>query len=38
VGCGKHVEQVLQGVPEKDRCHCPRPVPGKSLLSRLFGR
>lgn len=21
-GCGKHVEQVLRGVPEPERCHC----------------
>jgi hypothetical protein len=21
-GCGKHVEQVLRGVPELERCHC----------------
>jgi len=38
VGCGQHVEQVLKGVPEKDRCQCPRPAPGKGFLSKLFGR
>jgi hypothetical protein len=32
------VEQVLKGVPEKDRCQCPRPAPGKGFLSKLFGR
>ena len=21
-GCGKHVDQVLRGVPHEDRCHC----------------
>jgi len=21
-GCGKHIEQVLRGVPELERCHC----------------
>lgn len=24
-GCGMHIEQALAGVPEKDRCQCPRP-------------
>jgi hypothetical protein len=38
VGCGKHVEQVLKGVAEQDRCQCPRPAPGSSFLSRLLGR
>ena len=23
-GCGKHIEQVLRGVTEADRCHCQR--------------
>ena len=35
VGCGQHVEDVMRGVPPKDRCACPRP---KSFLSRLLGR
>jgi hypothetical protein len=38
-GCGAHVEQVLAGVPETQRCACP---PGQrssgGLLSRLFGK
>jgi hypothetical protein len=21
-GCGKHVEQVLRGIPDEGRCHC----------------
>jgi hypothetical protein len=38
-GCGQHVEQVLRGVPKKDRCACPpelRKTGG--FLSKLFGR
>jgi hypothetical protein len=35
VGCGRHVEQALSGVPPEERCACPRP---KSLLARLLGR
>lgn len=39
-GCGRHVEQVLGGVPKEQRCHC-REEPGKddtrSLLQKLFG-
>jgi hypothetical protein len=31
-GCGRHVEQALAGVPEAERCACPR-----SFLARLFG-
>lgn len=37
VGCGRHVEQVLGGVPPADRCQCPRPAPTKSWLSKLLG-
>ncbi|OAO14713.1 hypothetical protein AV274_3624 [Blastocystis sp. ATCC 50177/Nand II] len=22
VGCGRHVESALQGIPEEERCHC----------------
>ena len=35
MGCGRHVEQALAGVPEEGRCACPRK---RSLLERLFGR
>jgi hypothetical protein len=35
VGCGQHVEQVMAGIPNDERCTCPRP---KSLLDRLLGR
>ena len=40
-GCGRHVEQVLRGVPKDQRCSCTptaRPVDTKSLLSRLLRR
>jgi len=23
-GCGRHIEEVLDDVPEEDRCSCPR--------------
>lgn len=23
-GCGDHIEQALAGVPENERCQCPR--------------
>lgn len=39
-GCGMHVEQVLAGVPEAQRCDCitraDRPAGG--MLSRLLRR
>jgi hypothetical protein len=35
VGCGRHIEQALRGVPVDQRCTCPRQ---KSLIERLFGR
>ncbi len=43
VGCGAHVEQVLRGVPEDQRCKCreAQPQPAdmqKSVLDWLRGR
>jgi hypothetical protein len=35
VGCGRHVGQVMAGIPLEKRCACPRP---KSLFERLFSR
>ncbi|HKZ33174.1 MAG TPA: hypothetical protein VJ648_12550 [Vicinamibacteria bacterium] len=32
IGCGRHVERALFGVPAAERCVCPR-----SLLARLLG-
>lgn len=39
-GCGRHVDQVLAGVPQSKRCACPPAVkePGRGLLAKLFGR
>jgi hypothetical protein len=39
-GCGRHVEQVLAGVPRADRCpgHPREPGRNGSWLGRLFGR
>jgi len=32
IGCGRHIEQALAGVPESERCRCKR-----SLVDRLLG-
>ncbi|MFI2489272.1 hypothetical protein ACH47X_20345 [Promicromonospora kroppenstedtii] len=38
-GCGQHVDDVMAGVPRRDRCEGHAAEPGKgSFLSRLFGR
>lgn len=39
-GCGQHVDMVMRGVPQRDRCQCPpsAPASGGGLLSKLFGR
>ncbi|MEI6710164.1 MAG: hypothetical protein WCL17_04195 [Actinomycetota bacterium] len=38
-GCGQHIEQALQGVPEADRCHCTvAKSKGPGLFARLFSR
>jgi len=45
-GCGRHVEQVLGGVPRSERCQCdsaPAPTGSaeastRTVLGRLFGR
>ncbi len=29
-GCGRHVEQVLQGVPKEERCACDQQVAAPS--------
>ncbi|MBI4953912.1 MAG: hypothetical protein HY908_17945 [Myxococcales bacterium] len=39
-GCGAHVEAVLAGVPNKERCACPGGARPKGLLDvirSLFG-
>lgn len=41
-GCGQHVNQVMAGVPQKDRCTCDEVDRNTSraaaLFARLFGR
>ena len=37
-GCGQHVDQVLAGVPQADRCPGHPREAGSGFLSRLFGR
>ena len=38
-GCGQHVDQVLGGVPAKDRCSCSRDLAKpKSVFAKLLGR
>ena len=36
-GCGQHVEQVLRGVPDNQRCACDS-APSGSMFGKLFGR
>ncbi|HET7477036.1 MAG TPA: hypothetical protein VFJ97_13570 [Dermatophilaceae bacterium] len=39
-GCGKHVDQVMAGVPRAERCpgHPQQPSAGGSFFSRILGR
>ena len=47
-GCGQHIEQVLSGVPQSQRCSCATAVTsqrpaaertgGRTLLDRLLRR
>ncbi len=38
-GCGQHVDQVMAGVPRRDRCegHQKQPTEG-GFFAKLFGR
>ena len=36
-GCGKHVDQVMRGVPTSQRCACP-PEAKKPFFATLLGR
>ncbi len=36
-GCGNHVDQVMRGVPKKDRCEGHEKEPGSSFFAKLFG-
>lgn len=37
-GCGRHVEQVLGGVPGSKRCHCEPERQARGRFRRLFTR
>ncbi|MFN8075636.1 MAG: hypothetical protein U0Q15_09470 [Kineosporiaceae bacterium] len=41
-GCGQHVQQVMRGVPQQQRCRCTPEQKAAArrpgLLSRLLGR
>ncbi|WP_162872963.1 hypothetical protein [Austwickia chelonae] len=37
-GCGKHVDQVMSGVPTDRRCICPRDAGSGGFLSKILGR
>jgi hypothetical protein len=44
-GCGKHVDQVLRGVPDDERCHCDEApamttpdAARRTVLGRVLGR
>ncbi len=37
-GCGQHVDQVMRGVPNADRCQGHENEPSTGFFSKLFGR
>lgn len=37
-GCGQHVNQVMAGVPQSQRCPGHPKESGGGVLARLFGR
>ncbi len=37
-GCGKHVDQVLAGVPRSQRCDCAERDTSGNVWTRLFRR
>lgn len=37
-GCGRHVDQVMRGVPAAQRCPGHPKPERRSILTRLFGR
>ena len=37
-GCGQHVDQVLRGVPQGQRCQGYHDEPRLGFFSKLFGR
>jgi hypothetical protein len=37
-GCGQHVDQVMRGVPNAQRCPGHEPTENPGLLARLFSR
>lgn len=36
-GCGQHVDNVMQNVPNSQRCECPTPRQ-EGFLRQLFGK
>lgn len=37
-GCGRHVDQVMRGVPRSQRCEGHENEPSTGFFARLFGR
>ena len=37
-GCGQHVDQVMRGTPQSQRCQGHAKEPRQGFLARLFGR
>ena len=37
-GCGQHVDQVMSGVPARDRCQGHEAEPSTGFLSKILGR
>jgi hypothetical protein len=36
-GCGQHVDQVMRGIPKRERCAGHESEPRTGLFARLFG-
>lgn len=37
-GCGQHVDQVMRGVPQSQRCQGHKNEPSTGFFARIFGR
>ncbi len=37
-GCGQHVDQVMRGIPQSQRCPGHEQESGSGFFSRLFSR
>jgi hypothetical protein len=37
-GCGEHVDQVMRGVPQSQRCEGHKAEPSTGFFAKLFGK